>query len=170
MKTIFKERQKFTQWCLWTLLIGLGVLPIYGIHKQMILGESFGNNPLPDWGLIIFSLFIFGLITLFIFLRLDTEIDENEIRINFYPFLRRNVSWKDVESAEVIKYSCLGGWGIRFSTKYGIVYNAKGNKGLAIKLTNGKKIVIGIQKENELSIVVEKLTPKNYNSNDNELN
>jgi hypothetical protein len=170
MKTIFKERQKFTQWWLWTLLIGLGVLPIYGIHKQMILGEPFGNNPLPDWGLIIFSLFIFGLITLFIFLRLDTEIDENEIRINFYPFLRRNVSWKDVESAEVIKYNCLGGWGIRFSTKYGTVYNAKGNKGLEIKLTNGKKIVIGIQKENELSIVVEKLTPKNYNSNDNELN
>ena len=161
MNFIFKERQKFTQCWLWLILIGLGSIPIYEIYKQIILGEQIGNNPLPDCGLIIFTLFIFLLIALFAIVRLDTEINEDEIRINFYPFIKRHVNWNDVKSAEVVKYGCVGGWGIRFSTKYGTVYNIKGNKGLAIKLTNGKKILIGTQKEEELKKIVENIMKSN---------
>ncbi|WP_260402681.1 MULTISPECIES: phosphoethanolamine transferase domain-containing protein [Aequorivita] len=65
MKIVFKEEQKFTQWWLWLILIGIGVLPIIGIYKQLIIEEKFGDNPMSDLGLIIFSIFIFGLITLF---------------------------------------------------------------------------------------------------------
>ena len=157
MNSIFKERQKFTQFWLWLILIGLGLIPIYGIYKQLILGEQFGNTPLSDLGLIIFTIFIFALIALFTIIRLVTEIYENEIRVHFFPFMKRHVSWEDVESAEVIKYRFVGGWGIRFSTKYGTVYNIKGNRGLAIKLKNGKKILIGTQKEEELRTIVESI-------------
>ena len=34
MKTEFKEVQKFTQWWLWLIIIGVGMLPIYGIYTQ----------------------------------------------------------------------------------------------------------------------------------------
>src|SRR5690554_7570605 len=44
----------------------------------------------------------------------------------------------------------VGGWGIRFTMKYGTVYNIKGNKGLFVKLKNGKTFIVGTQKPEEL--------------------
>ncbi|WP_367768796.1 hypothetical protein AB3G33_09875 [Flavobacterium sp. WC2421] len=154
MKIDFKEEQKFTQWWLWILLIGIGFLPVFGIYKQLVIGEKFGDKPMSDLGLILFGFFIFGLIVLFYFMRLSTEIDKNEIRMRFYPFVKKRVSWGEIKSAEVVNYGFVGGWGIRLWTKFGTVYNIKGSKGLAIELLNGKKFLIGTQKENELDKIV----------------
>ncbi len=154
MKTDFKEEQKFTQWWLWLILIGTGIFPVMGIYKQLILGEKFGDKPMSDLGLIVFSAFIFGIIALFWMMRLKTEIDQKEIRMRFTPFTKRNVQWKDIESAKVVNYGFVGGWGIRLWTKYGTVYNTKGNKGLAIELKNGKRFLIGTQKEAELEKLI----------------
>lgn len=156
MKAVFKEEQKFTQWWLWLILIGVALIPIYGIYEQLILGEQFGNNPLSDLGLIIFAVFVFGLIALIWFMQLKTRIDESEIQINFFPFVQKSVKWNDIKSAKIVNYGFVGGWGIRLCTQYGTVYNMKGNKGLAIELKNGKKFLIGTQKENELSEIIKK--------------
>ena len=94
MKIEFKEEQKFTQWWLWLILFGIGILPIFGIYKQLILGEKFGDKPMSDFGLIIFCVLIFGLIAMFWFMRLKTEIDQNEIRMNFFPFVKKYSSKK----------------------------------------------------------------------------
>jgi hypothetical protein len=160
MKKIdFKEEQKFTQWWLWVILIGIGMMPIFGMYKQLILHEEFGNNPMSDLGLIIFSVVVYGVIAMFWFMRLKTEIDQNEIRMNFFPFVTKRINWREIRSAEIVNYGFVG-YGIRLGSKYGTVYNANGNKGLAIKLTNGKKFVIGTQKENELHKILEKITGK----------
>ncbi|MGB5360754.1 MAG: phosphoethanolamine transferase domain-containing protein [Eudoraea sp.] len=156
MKIEFKEEQKFTQWWLWLILIGIGLLPIYGIYKQLILGEQFGDNPMSDLGLIIFTVFVFGLIAMFWYMRMITEIDQNEIRMSFFPFVKKRVKWKEIKNAEVVNYGFVGGWGIRLCTKYGTLYNTKGNKGLAIELLNGKKFLIGTQKETELTEIIKK--------------
>ena len=161
MKIEFKEKQRFTQWWLWLVLIGTGVLPIFGIYKQIILGEKFGSKPMSDFGLIIFCLSFFGVIALFWFMRLKTEIDQNEIRIDFFPFVKKRMHWKEIKNAEIVDYGFVGGWGIRFWPKYGTVYNTKGSMGLAIELLNGKKILIGTQKETELNKTVEMLMDKN---------
>ena len=155
-KIEFKEEQKFTQWWLWLILIGVGILPILGVYKQFILGEKFGDKPMSDLALIIFCVFTFGLIAMFGFMRLKTEIDQNEIRMSFFPFVKKRVNWNEIKNAEVVNYGFVGGWGIRLWTKYGTVYNMKGNKGLAIELHNGKKFLIGTQKETELKIIVDK--------------
>lgn len=157
MKIEFKEAQKFQQWWLKLIFILIGIIPIWGIYTQLIKGEVFGNKPMSDFGLIIFSIFIFALIIMLWSMRLKTEIDENEIRVYFFPFLKKRILWKDVESAEVINYGFVGGWGIRYSAEYGTVYNISGNKGLAILLKNGKKLCIGTQKETELEKVVTKI-------------
>lgn len=153
MKIDFKEEQKFTQWWLWLILIGIGIFPVIGIYKQLILGEKFGNKPMSDLELILFSVSIFGLITLFGLMRLRTEIDQKEIRMSYTPFTKRNVEWKDIESVKIVNYGFVG-WGIRLWTKYGTVYNTKGNKGLAIELKNGEKFLIGTQKEAELEKLI----------------
>ena len=152
----FKEEQKFTQWWLWLIIIGVGILPLVGIYYQLILGQKFGNNPMSDIGLIVLAVSIFGLIILFWFVRLKTEIDQNEIRMNFFPFVSKRTKWDEIKSVEIIDYGFVGGWGIRLWTKYGTVYNIKGNKGLAIELVNGKKFLIGTQREKELKKFIEK--------------
>lgn len=156
MKIEFKEEQKFTQWWLWLILLPIGLLPIIGIYKQIILGEPFGDKPMPDIGLIIFTIFIFSLLGLFKVMKLKTNIDNDKIEMSFFPFVKKTTKWTDMKKAEVINYGFVGGWGIRLRTKYGTVYNIKGNKGLAIELLNGKKYLIGTQKETEMYEIVKK--------------
>ena len=154
MKIQFKEVQKYSFWWLWLTLIALAVLPIYGIYKQLILGEQFGNNPMSDLGLIIFSISIFAIVLLFWVIALITEIDEEGIRLVFFPFIRRSVKWSEIQTAEIITYRSMGS-GIITGTKYGTIYNTKGNKGLAIELKNGKKLCIGTQKTEALKALIE---------------
>ncbi len=161
MKRSFTEEQKFTQWWLWIILIGIGVLPIFPVFKQVsnevevVSENSFG------FAFIIFSVIIYGLIALFLVVKLKTEINQNEIRMSFFPFVKKQVGWSEIKTAEVVNYGFVGGWGIRLGTAYGTVYNIKGNKGLAIELTNGKKFLIGTQKETEMKKMVEEIRSQN---------
>ena len=157
MKTEFAEEQKFTQWWLWLILIAIGLLPVYGIYKQLIIGEDFGSKPMSNLGLIIFSVFVFSFILLFYSMRLKTEIDEKEIRMRFFPFVQKRILWTDIKNAELVNYGFVGGWGIRLWTSYGTVYNTKGNKGLAIELLDGKKLLIGTQREADLQKFLDRL-------------
>ena len=153
MKIEFIEKQKFTQWWLWLILIGIGILPIIGLYKQLILKQFFGDNPMSDFGLIIFSLFILIIIGLFYLIVLKTEISNKGITMRFIPFVEKKIKWSEIKNAEIIKYGFTG-YGIRISLKYGTIYNIKGKNGLFIELHNGEKILIGTQKENELKKII----------------
>ena len=154
MKTEFKEEQKFTQWWLWLILIGIALIPVYGIYKQIFQGEVFGDKPMSNLGLIAFVIFMLLFLLLFLLFKLTTEINTKEIKIQFFPLVNKVVEWKDVKSAQVLNYGFVGGWGIRLFTKYGTVYNIKGNKGLALELRDGKKLLVGSQKMEELYEIV----------------
>jgi hypothetical protein len=146
----YKEEQRFSQWWLWILSIGIGVILVYGIYKQIILGQPIGDKPISNISLILFSIFMFIVLSFLWLLKLTTVIDSDSITINFFPILNKKIYWSDIKSFQVVDYGFVGGWGIRLWTKYGTVYNTKGKKGLALELKNGKKYCIGTQKENAL--------------------
>ncbi len=157
MKSTFTEVQKFSPFVL--AFIYLITLPIiaflaYGLYVQFVQGKPFGNLPTSDTELLLISAigisFCLGFIYLFKSICLQTEINQEAISIKFNPFVNKTILWRDVKSAEVIKYGFVGGWGIRLWTKYGTVYNIKGSIGLRLELNNGKKVLIGTQKEKEL--------------------
>ncbi|MEO8934031.1 MAG: hypothetical protein ABI295_06950 [Xanthomarina sp.] len=156
MNIFFKEEQRFSQWWIWLILIGLGNIPIFGIYKQFILEEEFGNNPMSNLGLIVFSVFIFGIIALFWFVRLKTEIDKTEIRVSFFPFVKKQFKWKDVKTVKLITYRFVG-YGIRKGGSHEVIYNTSGNKGISLELLNGKKYLIGTQKEVEFEELLKRL-------------
>jgi len=141
----------------------MGVLPLIGIYKQLILGEKLGDNPMSDISLLIFSIIMFSLVGLFLIMKLKTSIDKNGINMHFFPFIKKSVDWQQIKNVKVVNYGFVGGWGIRLWTKYGTVYNMKGNKGLTIELLNGKNFLIGTQKPEELTAMLEKISPKNSN-------
>ncbi|MFK5983460.1 MAG: hypothetical protein QM499_11135 [Flavobacteriaceae bacterium] len=158
MEPLFTEKQKFTQWWLWVLLLGIGMIPIIGIYKQLIIGEEFGSKPMLNVGLILFSVFIYLLIAFFYFLQLKTKITSGEISFTFFPLASKKVKWEDISEVRIVDYGFVGGWGIRLWTPYGTVYNTKGKIGLAIELKNGSKFLIGTQKETELKTVLKEIS------------
>jgi phosphatidylglycerophosphate synthase len=160
MNIYFVEEQKFTQWWVWLILIGIGCTTVIGILIALFRNDP-ENNTLTDLVLIFTLFLIVGFILLFWSMKLKTEIDQYEIIVHFFPFVKRRIAWQDVFIAEVVDYGFVGGWGIRLGTKYGTIYNIKGSKGLAIELKNGKKFLVGTQKENELSLVLDKLKNRN---------
>jgi hypothetical protein len=129
----------------------LGGITIYGLYKQLYLNLPFGDNPVSSNGLIVISTLIFLFIFLFALFYLKTEINAETIHFRFFPFVRKTIPWQDVKSAEVLNYGFVGGWGIRLWTSYGTVYNVRGKMGLALELNNGKKLLIGTQKPDELA-------------------
>ncbi len=156
MHQSFREKQRFTQWWMWGLLIGITLIPLYGLAKPLF-GQDARLSNLSNVGLIVFLLSMLLLLAFMASIQLTTEIDEQTISIKFFPFFNKSLPWGDVQSAQVIDYGFVGGWGIRMGTKYGTIYNIRGQKGLAIELKNGKKLCIGTQREAELTAVIEKL-------------
>lgn len=152
----FVETQRFTQWWFWLFLLALGLLPIYLIYKQLILGVPVGTKPMPDIAVIFLTLFIYAITFLFAAFKLSTEITEKEIKIRFFPFVKKSFTWEDITSAKIVNYGFVGGWGIRLGSKYGTVYNMKGNMGMAFETKNGKKFCLGTQKETELKRILVK--------------
>ena len=95
------------------------------------------------------------------FSKLTVIIDSKGIHYKFFPFHWefKYISWDSVDKFGVISYSSLkdyGGWGIRYSKK-GKAYNTDGNKGLQLYLKDGKKILFGTQKANDLTAFLTKI-------------
>jgi len=65
----------------------------------------------------------------------------------------------EIESFKAMEYSPLkeyGGWGIKYGFK-GKAYNVSGNLGVKVHLTNGRNILFGSQKHNELAKVLKSI-------------
>ena len=150
----FKEVQRYRQWWMWLIMSVVAILPIYSIVQQIILGIPFGNHPAPDGVLIVFAIFIFGLVFTLFRIRLTTEVNWDGICIHYSPFFKKQVQWHRVAKAEIVDYGFVGGWGIRYSSKYGWVYNISGRKGLAVELMDGSRFVIGSQQTESLKKAV----------------
>lgn len=160
----FTETQKINQLWLWITLIiaGSAVIGVFGFgfYQQIILGQQFGNNPMSDLGLIVVAsmalILILSIILLFTFAKLTTEIDKNGVRYKFFPFhfKFRHLDWSTIEKYQVVKYNPLreyGGWGIRIARNKK-AYTSSGDKGLLLYLKNGKQLLIGTQKYNEMIV------------------
>ncbi len=155
---LYSEKQKFTQvWLIFILIIPVAIA-IWGIVQQVIMGVPFGNNPAPDLALVLIFVFMAALAMLFLSMNLQTSIDKTGISYRFFPFHTKSklIKWTEVDKVYVRKYKPIaeyGGWGIRFG-KNGKALNTSGNKGMQIEFRNGKKLLIGTQRPEELQKVL----------------
>lgn len=146
MKVYFEEIQRFRQWWLWVILAIVAIAVIGVVVSIPDFLYSFSG---------VLSLGILGLTLVFFWrIRLRTVIDTDVIRVSFRPFVTRELLWQDVVEAEVVDYGFAGGWGLRLSSRYGTIYNTSGSMGLALTLSNGQKLCIGTQREEDLRRVL----------------
>jgi hypothetical protein len=168
----FREEQKFNQpWLIIILILsGMVTIGVFGVgfYRQILLGKPYGNQPMNNEALIIsfiaVIIFFISIFVLFNVCKLVVNIDRFGIEFRFIPFQRktRKIEWKLIESFEVRKYKPIleyGGWGIRYGLN-GKAYNVKGNMGLQLKLKDGKKILLGTQKPDELKEFLLKMNTK----------
>lgn len=154
MSRNFVETQRFRSgWIYFAIVLVAGVV-VWGIVQQVILGVPFGNNPAPDWVVLLMGLIPIALAWMLLGSKLSTRIDQNGIHYKFSPFINRwkVKNWSEIKDATLITYHPLrdyGGWGLRWGRK-GKALNVAGNRGLSVQLKNGKKFMLGTQKAEEM--------------------
>ena len=142
-KIIFQETQRFNQWWVYLVMIGLVLV----LLLQFNFMEAFLNQLTVDK--VMPSIIVGLILVLFLTLKMSTTITEEKILIRYFPFLRKEFLWEELNNSQVIDYGFVGGWGIRLWTDYGTVYNVRGSQGLHIQ-TADRQYVIGTQKEEKL--------------------
>ena len=160
---VFKEQQRFTQtWFILILIIAVAIplgIGVYGIIKQLIYKIPFGDKPMSDIGLIIFTFSMLLVTFLIFYIQLITRIDEKGIHYQFFPFhfSMKTISWEKVHKVGVRKYlpiSEFGGWGLKggffFNKGKEKAINISGDIGIQLVLKNEKKLLIGTQKKEEV--------------------
>lgn len=138
----FYEKQKFNQPIIWLPLAGICIFITYSvIHRVMEQSASLEEL----WKLILPLL----LITLFLLITLETKINDKGISYRFFPFFFSFtfIAWDELEHVTVRKYKPIleyGGWGYRLGIfGKGRAVSISGNRGIQLKLKNGKRLLIG---------------------------
>jgi len=162
---LFREVQHFRQLWLWFIVLAIAGLAIYAVIQQLILEKPFGENPAPD-PLVLGIGIIFGLAlpAAFYVMNLTTEVRENGLYYRLSPFhwSFQRIDPSEIGKCEAVSYSPLrdyGGWGIRYGIA-GKAYNISGNRGVQLDLVDGRRILIGSQKPDELATALQLITSR----------
>jgi hypothetical protein len=153
---VFREVQRFRQPWLWVVILGIVGLVAWAVVQQFGYGEPFGTNPMSDTGLIVVAL-VFGVgLPLFLLgITLTTEVRSDALYYRFFPLnlTFRRLGPEDIREYQIRTYSPLreyGGWGIRWGSK-GKAYNVSGDRGVELLLLDGRRVLIGSQRPEELA-------------------
>ena len=160
---LFSERQKFKQWWIWFILLSINGILIFGVFKQVIRGQQFGDKPAGNTELLIVTGLVLLLTLLFFNFRLDTIIKQDGIYVRFFPFhiKFKHFTWDMITKSYLRQYSPLkeyGGWGLRLGLfGKGTAFNVSGDKGLQLEFIDNKKLLIGTNKPDELNKILKEI-------------
>lgn len=144
-EVVFEEEQPFDQIWLWVVM-GIELLVV--LLPLILTGQSFWT--------IAFVIMLMGMTFAFLAsLNLRTRIDSEGVhyRMMVFHWKEQTIPWDDIDQIYVREYSPIkeyGGWGIK-QGRGGRAYNVKGNYGIQITRKNGKRVLIGTQRPDEVS-------------------
>lgn len=149
---LFRETQSFRRnpWAMFAVAAAL-------VACAVVLATSVvGGPPLPAIGWL--GLSAGGLVALLLLSAgLDTEVRDDGLYVRFRPLTRRQrIGWQEIVRAEARRYRPLreyGGWGIRWSPR-GKAWNVHGDRGVQLELADGRRLLIGSQKADELAAAI----------------
>jgi hypothetical protein len=155
---LYREVQHFRQWWVWLVVLAVAAFMWVGFVLQIGLGRPYGSKPMPDAMMWAFTLlFGLGLPAFFWALRLVTEVFAGRLVVGLAPFRRRTIPFTDIAEAKAVTYRPLadyGGWGVRWAGARGVAYNASGNRGVQLVLRDGRRVLVGSQRPEELVLAL----------------
>lgn len=166
MKRLFEEKQRYTQWWLWLIIVSVaGIVSgmfVYGLFEQLVIGKPWGDKPMSNDGLVAFSLFMISamVLMLLIFFNavLEIVIDKSSISYRYPPLIR---SWKRIERETIatfeVKTHYLQGYGIKRDLRGNKSITVKGHTGIEITTHDGKRLMLGTQKPGDFLNALNKM-------------
>lgn len=134
----------------------------WGIYRQIITGQPWGNKPMSNAALILTS--IFGVasasaITIALFVvEMRTRVFSNRVVVRYRPFKTRVTQASEISAAATVIYRPIrdfGGWGIRRSIKRNAwIYSMTGNQAVDLTLDGEIHLFIGTRRPVELESAI----------------
>jgi hypothetical protein len=157
-KIRFEEEQSFRQPWVGALMAGTLVLLLVPLGLVLFGAPvKAGSDILPGViGLALGIVVVIGVAFLMYVMKLSVRLDDAGLHIRFFPFVKRDIALAEIARWEARTYSPLreyGGWGIRCGWN-GMAYNVSGNQGVQLEFTNGKRLLIGSQRPEELAAAI----------------
>jgi hypothetical protein len=147
------------------LLVAAGAMVVFGwglFVQQIVRGKPLGDEPLPDWGVLLVTALIgVALPALFLSMKMTTQVYPDRLEIRMAPFVNRTFRPADISNATARTYRPVreyGGWGIR-GWKSNRAYNISGDQGVQLVLTSGDRVLIGTQRPQELQAAIASILP-----------
>ncbi|PYQ45814.1 MAG: hypothetical protein DMF77_03100 [Acidobacteria bacterium] len=148
---LFEERQRFVNRILGFVLLGLLLL------VTLFVWQDFRSHLPADRQLMMFLPAV--LVAVLLFLELHVTVQHAGVRIRMLPFANRTIAPAQIARWEARTYRPIreyGGWGVRFGPR-GRAYNVSGNRGVEITLANGKRVLIGSQRSDDLAAAIARI-------------
>lgn len=152
---IFREVQRWRDvWWTMALVFGLAAIQWWIFFLQIVRGVPVGNNPGSDMIVVItWLIFGIGFPAFFLWLHMVVEVVPGAVIIRYHPFVNRRISANEIVHVESRTYQPLGefgGWGVR---GWGgrIAYNVRGNTGVELTLADGRRVLIGSRRADEMA-------------------
>ncbi len=162
-EVLFSETQRFKQWWLWIILVGVSAVLFYSFFKQLIHGEPQGKQPMSDGWLVLSTAIIISVLGFVMSMKLQTRITNNGIAVRFFPFHAtfKMYPWTALNKVFVRQYNPIreyGGWGYRLGIfGHGMALNVSGDKGLQLEFKTGKRLLIGTCRAEEVQQILQQL-------------
>jgi hypothetical protein len=102
------------------------------------------------------SIFTVVVVLLLLSIQLSWDLDATGFSFQYLPFIwrRKFIPSQEIQSIEILDirpFWDFGGWGLRWSSKYGKAYTTTGKTVIRLTLTNGKMLNFTAFKETDLS-------------------
>jgi hypothetical protein len=165
-EVIFREVQRFTQPWLWALVAITAVFAWFAFFYELFDSLSGSGRDGEIWLIaLVWVLVGLGVPALVILCKLVVEVRRDGLYYRYHPFHRttHRFSREEIKTCAARTYRPIveyGGWGMRGAWKKGggRAYNVYGNRGLQLELVDGKRVLFGSQRADELAAAVEKIT------------
>lgn len=163
---IFREVQRFSLWLRTVFALSMAAAVVVDcIALNSMLAEPYPPSPVNSALLVIVGIVLpIALATLLWAAKLETEVRSEALYVRLFPFhIRyRKITPADLSECYARTYRPLveyGGWGIRCGfAGGGRAYNMSGNQGVQLIMKDGRKLLIGSQKPDELAGAISSIT------------
>ena len=157
---VYHETQSLRRWPTGVLLALPPAALIFITCRQIIWRHPWGNPPASNGGLLFLTILLSAVYFRLMTVRLVTDLRPGALEVGLkglWP--KRTIPLETIRSARPVEYdpvSDSGGYGIR-TGRLGQAYTARGNRGVQLELSNGRKILIGSQDADRLAKTITEL-------------
>lgn len=154
---VFREVQRFALWLRAAIvLVAVAMVALCWFVLAKTASEQEAAQVFVVISCVVLMVILpVGIAVFFLMLKLETEVRRDGLYIRFFPI---HIRYRRFTRADIVRhFACsyrpirdYGGWGIRFGPQ-GKAYNVSGNRGVQLVFRDGKRLLIGSQKADELA-------------------